>query len=338
MALIAPQSTSVSGGLNPTWTAAAAAGDTIGPNNGAQTVMARNQGPAPLTVTVTAVVACNQGTLHVKTFTVPAAAVPFILGTFSPQFFNSAAGQVALAYSSTVQAAPGAMVAARLASLGLGIGTYRYAVTFVNGSGETTIGTEISIATTSGNQGVSLAAIPLGPGGTTARKIYRTLVGGAAGAEKLLATISDNTTTTYQDTLPDSALGANVPGSNTAGVPPPGAAAAAAGAAGSPNGAYKYQVTFVNAAGETTGGVEFAFTATNTHVSLSSVPLGPSGTTSRKIYRTAAAGASATEKLVGTIADNTTTTFDDNVADGALGAVIPTTNTANVLQIAATQT
>jgi hypothetical protein len=236
-----------------------------------------------------------------------------------------------------VQPAPGAIAAALLTSLGLGIGLYRYQVTFVNGSGETTGGTEISVTTISGSQGVSLSGIPVGPGGTTARKLYRTSVGGAAGSEKLLATIADNTTTVYQDTLPDSALGASIPGTNTAGVPAPGAAALAAGVAGSPNGAYRCQVTFVNAAGETTGGVEFTITVTSTHISWSSIPLGPSGTTARKLYRTAAAGASGTEKLVTTIADNTTTTFDDNVADGSLGAAIPTSNTANVLQVAVTQ-
>jgi hypothetical protein len=323
-------------GLNPTYVAAAAAGDSY-VNQGAQTLLVRNQGPVPITVTIVAQTVCSAGGLHPISFIVPAGGLaPVLLGPYSQFFYNDASGNLIFTYSSTAQPAPGAMAAALLVSLGLGVGTYRYQVTFVNGSGETTGGTEITVVTTAGNQAVSLAGIPLGPGGTTARKLYRTIAGGASGAEKLLATISDNTTTTYQDTLPDSALGATVPGSNTAGVPAPGAASAAAGAAGSPNGAYRYQVTFVNAAGETTGGAEFTFTASSTHVTLSSVPLGPSGTTSRKIYRTAAAGASGTEKLVGTIADNTTTTFDDNIADGSLGAAIPTTNTANVVQVAVT--
>lgn len=334
MALLTLQHTG--SGLNPTYVAAAAAGDSY-VNQGAQTLLVRNQGPVPITVTIAAQTVCSAGGLHPISFVVPAGGLaPVLLGPYSQFFYNDASGNLIFSYSSTAQPAPGAMAAALLTSLGLGVGTYRYQATFVNGSGETTGGTEITVVTTAGNQGVSLAGIPVGPGGTTARKLYRTVAGGASGAEKLLATLSDNTTTTYQDTLPDSALGATVPGTNTAGVPAPGAASAAAGAAGSPNGAYRYQVTFANASGETTGGTEFTFTASSTHVTLSSVPLGPTGTTSRKIYRTAAAGASGTEKLVGTIADNTTTTFDDNVADGSLGAVIPTTNTANVVQVAVT--
>src|SRR5205807_9216208 len=43
--------------------------------------------------------------------------------------------------------------------------------------------------------------------GTTARRIYRTAVNGATGSERLLTTISDNTTTTFADTSADTALG-----------------------------------------------------------------------------------------------------------------------------------
>lgn len=118
--------------------------------------------------------------------------------------------------------------------------------------------------------------------------------------------------------------------------PPPGAPSLAAGAAGSPNGVYKAQVTFVNAAGETSGGTEATITVTSTHITWSSIPLGPAGTTSRKLYRTVAGGATGTEKLVTTLADNTTTTFDDNVADGSLGATVPAANTASAVQVAVT--
>ena len=43
--------------------------------------------------------------------------------------------------------------------------------------------------------------------------------------------------------------------------------------------------------------------------------------TSRKLYRTAAGGSQ--HKLVATIADNLTTTYVDNIADGALGVDCP---------------
>ncbi len=112
--------------------------------------------------------------------------------------------------------APTAPTLALAAGSGLGIGTYIYQVTFVNVLGETIGGTSASITTTSGNQQVTLTAIPTGPGGVSARKIYRTAVGGSAGTEKLVTTIADNTTTTYTDSTADGSLGTSVPGLNTA--------------------------------------------------------------------------------------------------------------------------
>ena len=57
-------------------------------------------------------------------------------------------------------------------------------------------------------------------------------------------------------------------------------------------------------------------------ISLTDIPIGPTGTTHRYIYRTlgnaskAAVIADTTFYLVGTLSDNTTTTFNDTVADG----------------------
>lgn len=51
-------------------------------------------------------------------------------------------------------------------------------------------------------------------------------------------------------------------------------------------------------------------------VNLSNIPLGPAGTTARNIYRTRA-GETAF-RLVGTISDNTTTVFTDNVDDASI--------------------
>jgi len=67
---------------------------------------------------------------------------------------------------------------------------------------------------------------------------------------------------------------------------------------------------------------------------IMTVPVGPLGTTSRKIYRTVAGGSQL--KLVRTIADNVTTAADDTVADGDLGANVPTTNTATFATVALT--
>ena len=64
-------------------------------------------------------------------------------------------------------------------------------------------------------QRVQLSAIPVGPTGTIARRLYRTVPGGAA--LKYLAELSDNTTTTYVDATPDGSLGAAPPLTNKAG-------------------------------------------------------------------------------------------------------------------------
>lgn len=114
---------------------------------------------------------------------------------------------------------PAAPTGTPVSGAGLGIGVYKYAVTFVDAYGETTPGTQATVTTTSGNQKVNLTAIPTGPASTstvpltTKRNLYRTAVGGSQ--LKFLATISDNTTTTYADTTADGSLGANAPAAST---------------------------------------------------------------------------------------------------------------------------
>jgi hypothetical protein len=56
------------------------------------------------------------------------------------------------------------------------------------------------------------------------------------------------------------------------------------------------------------------------------LPIGYTGTTQRRLYRTVASGTDL--KLLTTISDNTTLTYTDNIADGSLGASIPATNNA----------
>ena len=112
---------------------------------------------------------------------------------------------------------PGAPTLALATGTELGIGLYQYAITFITANGETTPGTQAEITTTSGNQRVQLSNIPIGPSGTTARRIYRSAVGG--GQKKLVTTISDNVTTDYLDQVPDSSLGAYAPTLNASGSP-----------------------------------------------------------------------------------------------------------------------
>jgi len=108
---------------------------------------------------------------------------------------------------------------------------------------------------------------------------------------------------------------------------------ALAGAAGNvDNGTHSYKVTFVTADGESSAGVKsnvvtVANKAVDGQVSLTSIPVGPSGTTSRKVYRTVA-GDTGDYLLLTTIANNTTTTYTDNTADSGLGAASPSTSLA----------
>lgn len=120
----------------------------------------------------------------------------------------------------------------------------------------------------------------------------------------------------------------------TFGEPAPGAPTVAlispAVAGNVDNGAHRYRVTFVTADGETEGGtisgaVTVADKTVNGKVTVSAIPTGGSLVTSRKLYRTAAAG--STYLLLATIADNTTTSYTDNVADASLGVGVPATNT-----------
>lgn len=95
-------------------------------------------------------------------------------------------------------------------------GVHRYAVTFVTADGETELGvvsSAVTVADKTVNGKVAVSAIPTGGSAVTARKLYRTIAGGST--YLLLATIADNTTTTYTDNTADSGLGAQAPTTNT---------------------------------------------------------------------------------------------------------------------------
>lgn len=97
------------------------------------------------------------------------------------------------------------------------------------------------------------------------------------------------------------------------------------------NGVYSYKITFVNANGETDGGlvsneVDILRNAVDGQVKLGFIPIGPSEVTARKIYRTSFGG--STYLLLAVIENNITAEFLDNIADAFLGATIPTDNTA----------
>ncbi len=100
------------------------------------------------------------------------------------------------------------------------------------------------------------------------------------------------------------------------------------------NGTHSYKVTFTtDAGGETEAGaasniVTVANKAVNGKVTLTGIPVSSDTlVTGRKIYRTVA-GNAGNYKLAATLADNTTTTATDNLADVGLGANAPALNTA----------
>jgi hypothetical protein len=242
-------------------------------------------------------------------------------------------------FTTKVDIAAPAKPVAVVSGLGAGLvtsGAHLYKITFVTVSGETTGGTASdSVTTVEAYDGqVDLSAIPTGPTGTTARKIYRTEAGGAD--YKLLATLANNTATTYRDNIADGSLGAAIPVANTSGLSAPGAGMAAnlstLGAGLVTSGAHLYKVSFVTASGETLASVASnsvtTAEATCGKVNLSAIPTGPTGTTGRKLYRTEAAGVDY--KLLATIANNTETTYLDNIADAGLGAAEPVSDTSGL--------
>lgn len=111
-----------------------------------------------------------------------------------------------------------------------------------------------------------------------------------------------------------------------------------ASVAGTLTGTFKYAVTFLTANGETSIGASAAITLTTQKTNLTAIPVGAAASiegvnfavvTSRNIYRTKAGG--SIFYLIGSIADNITTTFaDNNTADALLVTPSPTYSTAEV--------
>lgn len=102
-----------------------------------------------------------------------------------------------------------------------------------------------------------------------------------------------------------------------------GDALAGAGAGNVENGVHLYWYSYVSPYGESdlspvSDGVTVADKTVNGKVSLTAIAVGPAGTTARKLWRTIAGGAAAL--ALATISDNTTVIYEDNIADGSLGA------------------
>jgi hypothetical protein len=144
------------------------------------------------------------------------------------------------------------------------------------------------------------------------------------------------------DQFSDAFSGANDVGAITlfAQINPPIAPTVAVNAtAGNLNGAYKYAIAFVTGywkgvvntgtlitQGNTGGGtISGTVSPASQQVDLTAIPVGPTGTVARVIYRTKAGG--STYFAVSQINDNTSTTYTDNIADSSLTIAMPASNT-----------
>lgn len=132
-------------------------------------------------------------------------------GILNDKLFISNGFDYPLVYDGTYVKQMGAPTAKDLLVAGSLTGDYYYAMTYVIDGVEIILGT-ISNTITVSSKSIDLD-LPVGIATCTSRKIYRTEAGGST--LKLLTTINDNTTTTYQDNTADGSLGANIPSTNS---------------------------------------------------------------------------------------------------------------------------
>jgi hypothetical protein len=119
---------------------------------------------------------------------------------------------------------------------------------------------------------------------------------------------------------------------------PPGTITLATNGAGGLSGVYQYAMTEVDGTGETNLGPVAQITASSNTIRVT-VPFPRRGTDRKKLYRTAAGG--STFKLVHDFAGGQgwfQTIWDDNVADGSLGATAPTSDGSGLYEMSLYQT
>jgi len=110
-------------------------------------------------------------------------------------------------------APPTSNVIAAVGAAGVLTGAYYYSTTYVTALGETAPWPGTATVVNPSSQQVNLTAIPVGPAGVIARRIYRTpAVSGVVDPKdyRYVAEVNDNTTTTYTDNTADGSLGAAV--------------------------------------------------------------------------------------------------------------------------------
>ncbi len=203
---------------------------------------------------------------------------------------------------------------------GLTIGTYLYNVTFVmpndNGSESAKAVYSSSIVIDHNNAAVDLACVPVSPDARViARNIYRTKVNQTTPLY-YVATISDNITTTFLDTIPDSSL--SITDKYV-------------------DGTYLYKICFITQIGNHTNSTNATYTSTSNHrnvtirVQKGSTHNAGESILETKIYRTKSGG--NTFYLLYTTTSNYFDYVDYLVPlDDSTPVIPPTTNTTGYYQ------
>jgi hypothetical protein len=192
-------------------------------------------------------------------------------------------------------------------------GAHTYVFTYLVNGNETVASPGTAVTVTGGHY-VALTNITVGPSGTTARRLYRSDAGTTTPLY-YIGQINDNTTTVYNDYGLDVELAPSAP-----------TTALVASAGNIEAGTHVWAYSFVNAQGEgpVSAASNPALTTDATHGQVTvTIAAGPAGTIARNIYRSTA-GTATPLLYVGTVADNTSTTFTDNVSDMDLGSAGPT--------------
>lgn len=158
---------------------------------------------------------CSSDTLAwelVKTIT-EAVGAAITVAIVRDETYIQIAGADCYIYGQTVE--PTSAPTAEVGDSGTLTGDYLYAITYVTAEGETALGTVLASAVTAAAQKIELTEIPVsGDSRVTGRKIYRTTADDSE-TYYLLATLEDNTTTTFSDNVADSSLGDEAPSENT---------------------------------------------------------------------------------------------------------------------------
>lgn len=199
----------------------------------------------------------------------------------------------------------------------------------------------------------TISSIATGPTGTTRRDIWRTEAGGST--HYYLGSLFDNSTTSFTDNYPDSALDRSRPAPSATTIGDKHSLTIPTGPTGTigrtvyatkMGGSIYYKLVeipdnvttaYTDDSVDADLGTEVAptvSTAGGQQFSLYSLPIGQTGTLARNIWRTVAGGSSF--RFVGQLTNNTTTVFVDNVPDTNLGDYVPLVNTAGASKITLT--